>query len=523
MIEDNTDRKKVEEKLSLSEKRFKTIFEEAPLGVALIDSLNGQIYEVNPKFASIAGRTREEMSTINWMSITHPDDVQEDLDGMAELNAGKIDGFNMDKRYIKPDGSHVWIHMTIAPITVEDKAKPRHLCMIQDITEKKQVEKELETHRNHLEKLVKARTNELKRSETSLINLISNLNGMVYNCKNDKDWTMDFVSSGSLELTGYRPGDIERNNMISYNEIIHPDDREAVWDNVQEALKNKVPFILHYRITTSEGKIKYVWEQGRGVWSNSGELEGLQGFITDITKQVDAEQQIKNSQAQLVHMEKLSALGKLTGSISHEFNNPLQGIRNTIAILSRSALSEKEVQLAKLGKKECDRMGKMIRGLRDFYKPTSGKFSFIDINQCMEEVLALQIRSLTERSIQVNQQFSDNLPQVEVVEDQIKQVVLNLVLNAADSISGEGQITLATEKQDSHVAIRIQDTGLGISEDDKQNLFEPFFTTKETEQGTGLGLSISYGIVQDHGGDIEVESELDKGTTFTVRLPIKRE
>ncbi len=123
------------------------------------------------------------------------------------------------------------------------------------------------------------------------------------------------------------------------------------------------------------------------------------------------------------------------------------------------------------------------------------------------------------KGIQVNQQFSNHLSQVEVVEDQIKQVILSFIQNSADSISGEGQITLTTEQQGSQLKIKIQDTG---HEDDIENLFDPFFTTK-AQQGTGLGLSVSYGIIRDHGGDIEVKSELDKGTTFTINLPIKTE
>jgi len=126
------------------------------------------------------------------------------------------------------------------------------------------------------------------------------------------------------------------------------------------------------------------------------------------------------------------------------------------------------------------------------------------------------------KGIQVNQQFSNHLSQVEVMEDQIKQVILSFIQNSADSISGEGQITLTTEQQGSQLKIKIQDTGHGISEDDIENLFDPFFTTK-AQQGTGLGLSVSYGIIRDHGGDIEVKSELDKGTTFTINLPIKTE
>ena len=138
--EDITARKQAEEELRGSEERFRTIFEEAPLGVALIDSLDGRIHAVNPRFAEIAGRTRAEMAVIDWMSITHPDDVQEDLDNMALLNAGRIPGFSMNKRYLRPDGSAVWINMTIAPMIAEDGGRPRHLCMIEDITARKQTE-----------------------------------------------------------------------------------------------------------------------------------------------------------------------------------------------------------------------------------------------------------------------------------------------------------------------------------------------------------------------------------------------
>ncbi len=142
-IEDITERKQAEEFVRTSQTRFNTIFNQAPLGIALIDSFTGKIYEVNPRFAEIVGRTIVEMASIDWMSITHPDDVQEDLDNMALLNAGKISGFRMDKRYIRPDGSLVWINMTIAPLRVEQNISPRHLCMIDDINERKQVEAEL--------------------------------------------------------------------------------------------------------------------------------------------------------------------------------------------------------------------------------------------------------------------------------------------------------------------------------------------------------------------------------------------
>ena len=127
-----------------SEARFRTMFEQAPLGIALIDSLTGQIHEVNDRFAAIAGRSREEMATIDWMAITHPDDVQEDLDNMARLNAGEIPGFQMNKRYLHPNGAVVWISMTIAPVTREPGQGPRHLCMIEDISERVQKERRIQ-------------------------------------------------------------------------------------------------------------------------------------------------------------------------------------------------------------------------------------------------------------------------------------------------------------------------------------------------------------------------------------------
>ena len=143
MTEDITQSKNIEIVLRQSEERFRTIFHEAPLGVAVIDSFNGHIYDANPAYAKIAGRSLEELRTLDWMKITHLDDIQADLDNMAGMNAGETDGFTMEKRYIQPDGSIRWINMTIAPMQVIDKSKPRHLCMTEDITQRQHTEEQL--------------------------------------------------------------------------------------------------------------------------------------------------------------------------------------------------------------------------------------------------------------------------------------------------------------------------------------------------------------------------------------------
>jgi PAS domain S-box-containing protein len=140
------------EKAEESEHLFRTIFVEAPVGMALVNSETGKIYEVNPKFAHIAGRTTETMVDLDWMSITHPDDLQADLDKMVLLNVGEINSFNMQKRYVKPDNSTVWINMTIAKTKVDKFGNPCHVCMIEDITQSKQAEEELENSREELKR-----------------------------------------------------------------------------------------------------------------------------------------------------------------------------------------------------------------------------------------------------------------------------------------------------------------------------------------------------------------------------------
>jgi len=159
-----------------AKERFKTIFNEAPLGIALIDSQTGHVYEVNRMFAKIAGRTLEQMANIDWISITHPDDVHKDLDNMALLNAGKIQGFQMEKRYLHLDGTAVWINMTIAPLKIEDKTHLRHLCMIEDITERKQAE-EMERSRKIAEAANRVKSNFLANMSHELRTPLNSING----------------------------------------------------------------------------------------------------------------------------------------------------------------------------------------------------------------------------------------------------------------------------------------------------------------------------------------------------------
>jgi signal transduction histidine kinase len=225
---------------------------------------------------------------------------------------------------------------------------------------------------------------------------------------------------------------------------------------------------------------------------------------------------------QLLHAEKLSAIGKLAASIAHEFNNPIFGIRNVLdGLRKRLTLTEKNRELVNLAVKECDRVAKLTQDLQSFNRPTSGLMTTLDVHEAIEDMLLLVKKDFSRKNIKVEKYFAGDLPPIQAIADQIKQVMLNMLNNAGASMPVEGGgITITTEKQLDQIAIRITDTGGGITPDDMDRIFEPFFSTKPAVKGTGLGLSVSYGIIKRHGGRIEVASSPGKGTAFTILLPI---
>lgn len=231
-------------------------------------------------------------------------------------------------------------------------------------------------------------------------------------------------------------------------------------------------------------------------------------------------EELQQTHAQLRHAEKLAAIGRLSASIAHEFNNPLQGVMNILkGVARRSVKGQEDEQMLTMALAECVRMRDLIRNLQDFHRPTSGKRTSVDIHTTLESILVLSNKELKNRKITIVKKFAGELPKISGVADQLKQVFLNLLSNAADACRSGGTITLQTEQEGGKIRISVKDTGPGIKPEDQEHIFEPFFSTKPEVKGTGLGLSVSYGIVKDHGGTIIFASEPGKGATFIVILP----
>ena len=244
---------------------------------------------------------------------------------------------------------------------------------------------------------------------------------------------------------------------------------------------------------------------------------------------IDEEREIvrrlKESREQLVHAEKLASLGQLAASIAHEINNPLAGVLTYTKLLAKKISGdtlEKGAALDYLSKMESEvsRCSRIIRNLLNFSRQTEPHFKLVDINQVLEQVLAMVGHQAQLQNVDVVRELSPSLPKVMADFDQLQQVFTNLTLNAIQAMSGGGRLTLRTSVANSQVRIDVQDTGCGISKENLSRLFTPFFTTKEKGSGVGLGLAVVRGIIERHKGEIKVQSEVGKGTTFSVYLGV---
>ncbi|MFP3899058.1 MAG: [Fe-Fe] hydrogenase large subunit C-terminal domain-containing protein [Dehalococcoidia bacterium] len=236
-------------------------------------------------------------------------------------------------------------------------------------------------------------------------------------------------------------------------------------------------------------------------------------------------ERLENTQDELIRIEKMTSLGQMAASIAHEINNPLAGVLVYTKLLSKKLADgtyKKEEALDYLSKmwSEVSRCSKIIRNLLDFARQSQPMLRPVDVNQVIEQVLAMVGHQAHLQNVEVVKELDPSLPKVMADFDQLQQVFTNLMLNGIQAMAEGGALTLRTSVADNQVRIDVQDTGCGIPKDHLSKLGTPFFTTKEKGRGVGLGVAVVYGIVERHKGKVAVESEVGKGTTFTVYLGV---
>ncbi len=265
--------KETNSRLLEKEEVFRTIFEQAPYGISF-GNIHTNIVDSNYMFEKIVGRSREELKNMTWMAITHPDDIQLNMNQWVRFKEGEIPGFTLVKRYIRPDGTIAWANLQLTAVRFSNNEILSHICIVEDITDK-----------------IKTQLS-LQESERSLSMLLSNLPGMAYRCDYDRDWTMRFVSEGCLELTGYPPESLIQSRDITFNGIINEEYRDYLWEKWIEVTRDKSVLKEEYSITTAQGEVKWVYEQAQGVYNENGEVEAIEGLIIDISKQKNREDEI---------------------------------------------------------------------------------------------------------------------------------------------------------------------------------------------------------------------------------------
>ncbi len=246
--------------------------------------------------------------------------------------------------------------------------------------------------------------------------------------------------------------------------------------------------------------------------------EGKVSYIVEVSR--DITQEIK-TQEMLLQQEKLGSVGKLAAGVAHEINNPLTAVlTNSMLLLEELTEEDSMYEDLKTIADETLRCRDIVRGLLEFARQEAPAKVESDLNTIVAGMVSLVRKQFSFKNITIEKSLADNLPAVKLDRDQFQQVIVNMLINAMEAIERDGEIQVETsyDKRRRNIVLRIKDTGRGIPEDIRLKLFDPFYTTKDT--GTGLGLSISHGIVERHDGTISVESQVGRGTTFTITLPV---
>ena len=361
---------------------------------------------------------------------------------------------------------------------------------------------------------------------------------------------MEIIDANESFLTKmrYARGDVIGKKCYQvYHKIDHPCNGGETDCPLREVVRNKRQVRKIQTRLMPDGRKRYYEVNIYPIWEKDGKISRFIHISRDITQHKKEEEeltrrleqmvqdrtrQLKETHEKLLHQDKMSSLGKLSASVVHEINNPIAGILNLIMLMKRIAseevVKEKEIEQFKryldLMENETRRTSRIVSNLLAFARQSKMEPKRLSVNQLIEKTLFLNSNLLKIDGVKLDTKLDPNLPDLLGSEDQLQQVFMNLVSNATEAMeSSGGRLTIETKHllREDKLQINFRDTGPGIPENDIPKLFEPFFTTKKKGKGVGLGLSVAYGIIQEHGGSIYVKSELEEGTTFQVKLPLK--
>ncbi len=518
-----------------SEAEFRTLFESANDGIHLMDGDN--FAECNTNLLKMYGFDNSEdivgHSPLDFVPDKQPDgEYSSDL-GRQYINAAYA---GIPQRFywkhFRKEGEPIDVEVSLNRIYLGGKSYL--LAMERDITQRLKAE------------------NALRESERRLSTLMNNLPGMVYRCKNDRNWTFEFASEGARGLTGYTADEFVKNDSICYAEVIIPEDREYVWDRIQEALDKHEQFSLEYRIKTKSGDIKWVAEKGAGVFDDQDQLLALEGLVSDISSLKKAESDLREindelelkverrtaelkqakEQAEAANQAKSSFLSKM----SHEIRTPMN------AILGFSQLMRRDPDLTEAQRKSLETINHsgehllaLINDVLEMSKIEAGcvvlKPEPLDFIRMIDDVV-MMFRVRTEaKSLQLDLVMDPQVPRNLITDaGKLREVMINLLSNAVKFTEKGGIVIRVGLESDSSgskalpeevfLVIEVEDSGCGIGPEDIETVFVPFEQVDDGHwhAGTGLGMPISRQFARMMGGDLTLESQVGHGSIFRFRF-----
>ncbi len=382
------------------------------------------------------------------------------------------------------------------------------------LTDQKALEsasKEVMHLNRNLELLVRHRTEELSRSEQKYRRIFEGSMDMIFIL--DAQGNFLDINRAGFETLGYGRDDLIGKRALAelfsskqdYEDLIRDIRLEGFVKDRECHFLEKSGSELHTLLSVTVRK------------DESGRATSYEGIAKDITARVHMERQLQRA-------DKLASLGQISTGIAHEINNPLGIMLGYTQLLLRDHASGSQIHDdLKTIEKHARNCKTIVEDLLKFARGARTNKTLADVNECLREVSSLLAHQLELDNIAVRTDLDESIPKIIADAEKLKQVFMNLLMNAKQAISRNGEITVTTSIEDSgdSVQVSISDTGCGIPHDLIDKVFDPFFTTKPVGEGTGLGLSVSYGIIQDHNGRIEVESRQGKGTKFVITLPVE--
>ena len=493
------------QQLVASQARYKALFDLVADSVFMVDH-EGTIVAVNKREEQALGYPESDVIGQSIFTVMLPIYGERLRVLLQELARGQRQVPTQEVAVRNAAGVELPVEMDLIRVGGDDRVLV--MAQLRDITDRKRLERQLQSYRQELEIKVRERTREIEETKQYLENLLENANDVIYTLDTEQQFT---YVNGKVEAWGYRKEDLIGRPYLSLLSKRHRGRR------LKSTLDIGAKQVYEVEVVTRTGEARLVMVSVSPLHGVDGEILGVLGIARDMTDTKKLEQQIRYS-------EKLASVGKLAAGVAHEINNPLGGILNCLYNLGKGTVSpgRREEYLASM-EDGLRRVQRIVRQLLDFSQQHQPEYSLSDINQVIERVLVLTTHLLAPNRIVLETALGASLPKLMIDQHMIEQVLMNLVLNAVQAMKDGGVLGIHTTVEEGLCQVTIRDSGSGIPASVLPKIFDPFFTTKSEGEGTGLGLSVSLGIIERHGGKILVDSEVGRGTKFTLCLPVSRD